>query len=45
MREIEAYIRKFAEHFNVNAEEIMRDQFYVLKPNAKNPYKQLYVAN
>ena len=43
--EIAPYISRFAEHFGTDAEEIMRDHFYLLTPNAKNPYKQLYVAN
>lgn len=45
LREISPYISEFAEHFNVDAEAIMKDRFYVLKPNAKNPYKRLYTAN
>ena len=44
-QEIKPYILEFAEHFGMDAEVIAKDRFYVLKPNAKNPYKQLYTAN
>ena len=43
--EIAPYISRFAEHFGIDGEEIMKAHFYLLRPNAKNPYKQLYVAN
>ena len=43
--EIAPYIAEFAEHFGMDTEKIMRDRFYMLRPNAKNPYKRLYVAN
>lgn len=39
------YINEFARFFGVDAAHIMNDRFYVLTPNAKNPYKQLYTAN
>ena len=45
MLEIKPYISEFAEYFNMDAELLAKDSFYVLKPNAKNPYKQLYTAN
>ena len=45
LEEIKPYVEKFAEYFDVDADSIMKDRFYVLKPNAKNPYKQLYVMN
>jgi glutamate synthase domain-containing protein 3 len=45
LREIRQYITEFAAHFGMNAETLAKDKFYVLKPNAKNPYKQLYTAN
>jgi len=31
--------------FNLNPEEILSSHFFVLRPNARNPYKQLYVLN
>jgi len=43
--EIKPYIAEFAENFEMNAEEILKDKFYVLKPNAKNPYKAIYTEN
>ena len=42
---IKSYIAEFAGYFHINATLLMQDRFYVLKPNAKNPYKQLYTAN
>jgi glutamate synthase domain-containing protein 3 len=44
LQEAKPYICEFAENFGMNAEELMKDRFYVLKPNAKNPYTQLYAA-
>ena len=45
MLEIIPYITKYSECFGLNATSLVNDRFYVLKPNAKNPYKQLYTAN
>jgi glutamate synthase domain-containing protein 3 len=45
MEEISAYLAEFAGYFNIDTESLTKDQFYVLRPNAKNPYKQMYVAN
>lgn len=45
LREIVPYISEFADHFGMEAEQLTKDRFYILKPNAKNPYKQLYTAN
>ena len=45
LREIEPVIGEFAEHFNMNAKSLLKDKFLVLRPNAKNPYKQLYTSN
>ena len=45
MAEIAPVVREFAELFGMDARILMEDRFYVLKPNAKNPYKQLYTAN
>ncbi|MDR0503991.1 MAG: glutamate synthase [Treponema sp.] len=43
--EIEPYVKEFASLFNADADSILKDQFFILRPNAKNPYKQLYTAN
>ena len=45
MEEIEDYIDEFCSEFTMNKEEIMSHNFYVLSPNAKNQYKQLYINN
>jgi glutamate synthase domain-containing protein 3 len=45
LQEIAQYVGEFAEHFSMDAKSLMKDRFYVLKPNARNPYKQLYTAN
>lgn len=44
-REISPFLSEFSELFGMGAEQLEKDQYYVLKPNAKNPYKQLYTAN
>jgi glutamate synthase domain-containing protein 3 len=44
LREIEPYISEFAGLFNIDV-QLSKEKFLVLKPNAKNPYKQLYTAN
>jgi glutamate synthase domain-containing protein 3 len=45
LKEIMPYLNEFAGFFNMDAQQILKERFYVLKPNAKNPYKQLYTAN
>jgi len=45
LKAVQPYITEFAEHFGMNAEPLLKDRFYILKPNAKNPYKQLYTEN
>jgi len=45
LQEIEPAVKEFASYFGMDASSLLRDQFFVLKPNAKNPYKQLYTAN
>lgn len=45
IQEIAAYISEFAGYFNMDAEQLTKERFYILKPNARNPYKQLYTAN
>jgi len=45
LQEIEPYVKEFADHFKMDSVSLLKDQFFVLKPNAKNPYKQLYTAN
>ena len=45
LQEIAPLVLAFASYFHHDAEKLLSDRFYVLKPNAKNPYKQLYVMN
>jgi len=45
LKEIEPYVTEFADYFGMKAAALLKDKFYVLRPNAKNPYKQLYTAN
>lgn len=45
MREILPLISEFADLFQLDAGQLIKDRYYVLKPNASNPYKQLYTAN
>lgn len=45
LNETYPYISEFAELFNMDANELYKSRYYVLKPNAKNPYKRLYTAN
>lgn len=45
MDRITDILREFSERFDISMEEILSKTFYQLTPNAKNPYKQLYVEN
>jgi len=45
LQEIVPHISEFAGYFGMDAKSLAKDRFYVLKPNARNPYKQLYTAN
>jgi glutamate synthase domain-containing protein 3 len=45
LKEITPYIKEFARYFGMDAQNLLKDQYYVLTPNAKNPYKELYTAN
>ena len=45
LKEIQPYLSQYATLFGAEAEAIATGRFYVLKPNAKNPYRQLYTAN
>jgi len=45
LREIQPVLAEFAAHFGMDAAQLGQDRYYVLKPNARNPYKQLYTAN
>ena len=43
LKEIETDVEQFCREFGYEKETIMDHPFYVLTPNTKNPYKQLYV--
>lgn len=45
LREIAPYLDEFAGYFGMDAEKLLKNRFYLLIPNAKNPYHQLYTAN
>jgi len=45
LAEIQKYITAFASHFGYDNAKFANDRFLLLKPNAKNPYKQLYTEN
>lgn len=43
--EIRTYLDRYCELFGIEAGALFDRPFYVLTPNTKNPYKQLYVQN
>lgn len=43
--EIAGMLKEYCEIFSLDFDSILQDQFYLLKPNAKNPYKTLYTHN
>lgn len=45
MNSIMPFIDNFCEKFEVDKAEVLKKSFYVLIPNSKNPYKQLYCYN
>jgi len=45
LAEIAPFVGEFAGHFGMDSDMIMKSRYYLLKPNVKNPYKQLYTAN
>ena len=44
LNEITPYLIEFSQYFGFNTDQLLKENFYILKPNAKNPYKQLYTA-
>lgn len=45
MAEIAKYIDGYCEKFGADKKKILAEKFYVLTPDTKNPYKQLYTPN
>lgn len=42
LSEIEPLIKEYCELFDVEQKEVIKKDFYKLKPDTKNPYRQLY---
>lgn len=45
LKEIELNLAEFCSFFGENRQKILEHPFYVLTPDSKNPYKQLYTHN
>ncbi len=45
MEEIKPYIENFCNYFGYDFKTVFHTDFTVIKPDSKNPYKQMYVAN
>ncbi|MFA0815838.1 MAG: glutamate synthase [Anaerofustis sp.] len=45
LQEIIPHVEEFCKEFGCNLDNVMNHTFYVLTPNTKNPYKQLYNYN
>lgn len=45
LSEIRPYLEKYCRYFDKNIEDVMSEDFTVVTPDSKNPYKQMYVAN
>lgn len=43
--EIRQDLAEYCEEFGGDADELLKDNFFVLTPNTKNPYKQLYTSH
>lgn len=43
--ELKPYLSEFCEKFHHSMDEILSHRFYLLTPDSKNPYKQLYTTN
>lgn len=42
---IKPYIQKYCELFGENYDKLINDEYTLVTPDSKNPYKQMYVAN
>ncbi len=45
LAEITPYLKKYAELFGREPAELLKGPYTVIKPDSKNPYRQMYVAN
>ena len=44
-KELAPHLKAYCKQFGLDYEQLAADPFFVLKPNAKNPYKKLYTQN
>ena len=42
LQEIQPFVEEYCGAFGGDAEQVLSDKFYVLTPDTKNPYKQIY---
>lgn len=45
LSELRTHLEPYCKTFGLDIEEITNSEFTVIKPDSKNPYKQMYVAN
>lgn len=42
---IYSYVQEYCDNFGGDADEILKEKFYVLTPNSSSPYKRMYTFN
>ena len=42
---IRSFVQEYCDNFGGNADEILKEKFYVLTPNSNSPYKRMYTFN
>ena len=45
LAELRPYIERFGALFGYDAAALLEDEYTIVVPNGKNPYRQMYVAN
>ena len=45
LKELFSELKDYCKTFSLDIDALMNDNYYVLKPNAKNPYKKMYTQN
>ena len=45
LKELKPHLVEYCKQFDLNADEILKAKFFVLRPNASNPYKKMYTNN
>ena len=43
--ELKPYLKEYCKTFSLDMDDVLDEKFYVLRPNAKNPYKKMYTNN